>query len=276
MLRVHPDAKIGLPPIDNGSSMWMEKWTHVLEEMQLRHGPFPAGFTREILHCDPLPDFVSDLSEKAARKLSSLGLNKGEVFIKFGKRAHMERLHETGSVRIQPANFFSAKDHNGAVRDDELTLPISLVLSRDDVTKVVVNPQDVPSDATDQRVDVKFRFPTDYWLYCVTNSIEPRLFADFKSDLCVIIKDRKMFSRMLGEASKKILPTSEMKEGSVTYIDPLLPTSVNIFVPLAKQFSFAYQEEYCFYWLPSQPSKMLKHKDIEIGNLKAFSDLIIL
>jgi len=33
------EAKIGLPPINDRSAVWMEKWTHVLEEMQLRHGP---------------------------------------------------------------------------------------------------------------------------------------------------------------------------------------------------------------------------------------------
>ena len=124
------------------------------------------------------------------RKMSSLGLRKGGVFIKFGQRVHMEALHERGALRIQPAHFFSHKDHTGAVRDDELTLPISIALSRDDVVKLVRNPQDIPPNASDQRVDIRFTWPTDYWLYCVTSSIEPRLFVDFNADACVIVRDR--------------------------------------------------------------------------------------
>jgi hypothetical protein len=54
-----PDAKISLWPITNESAIWLEKCTHVLEEMQLRHGPYPACFTREILHSEPFPDLAS-------------------------------------------------------------------------------------------------------------------------------------------------------------------------------------------------------------------------
>jgi len=45
----------------------MELWTHVLEEMALRHGPYPNGFTRDILHSEPFPDFVGDLGKKPLR-----------------------------------------------------------------------------------------------------------------------------------------------------------------------------------------------------------------
>src|SRR5262245_57006161 len=105
------------------------------------------------------------------KALSRLGLKRGNVLIKFGKRKHMEALLAAGQLRIQPASYFSSTAHNGAVRDDELMRTFSVVLSRDDVLKLVVNPQDVPHDAADQRVNVQFSWPTDYWLYCVTRSI---------------------------------------------------------------------------------------------------------
>jgi len=276
LLLVTADAKIGLLPIDNESAVWIEKWTHVLEEMQLRYGPYPAGFTREILHSEPFPDFASDLAAKAARKLSSLGLQKNEMFIKFGRRTYMERLYDAGELRIQPASFFLARDHTGAVRDDELTLPLSFVLSRDDVAKVVVNPQDVPPNAPKQRVDVQFRWPSDYWLYCVTNSVEPRLFVDFKADACVIIRDRHTFRQMLRKASEQNLPGTAMREGPAIYIDPLLPRSVDVFVPLCKHFGYSYQEEYRFCWLPASPDRKLAHVDVQIGRLREIADLIVL
>src|ERR1700732_113279 len=59
LLNLAPDAKVGPGPITEESVIWMVKWTHMLEEMQLRHGPYPAGFTRDILHSEPFPDFAS-------------------------------------------------------------------------------------------------------------------------------------------------------------------------------------------------------------------------
>ena len=76
LLRLTPEAKIGLPAISDESAIWMEKWTHVLEEMQLRHGPYPSGFTRDILHKEPFPDFASTLAENAAKRLSTLRLTR--------------------------------------------------------------------------------------------------------------------------------------------------------------------------------------------------------
>jgi hypothetical protein len=275
MLHLQQDAKIGLGPINKQSAVWIEKWTHVLEEMQLRHGPYPSGFTREILHSEPFPDFVSELAEKAAHKLLSLGLQSGDVFIKFGKRAHMQSLLEGGILRIQPASFFFSAN-NGAIRDDELTIPVSLVLSRDDVVKVVVNPRDVPQDAADQRVDIQFHFGTDYWLYCVTNSAEPRLFVDFNADACVIIKDRQTFTRMLREATEREFVGTKMGDGPADYIDPLLPSSAKVFVPLAKHFGYTYQEEHRFFWIPPKPIAKQTHHDIKIGSLRGIADLIVL
>jgi hypothetical protein len=276
LLRVNPEAKIDIGPITDKSAIWMEKWTHVLEEMQLRHGPYPAGFTREILHSEPFPDFASALAQKAAARLSSLGLKRGDVFIKFGKRVYMERLHETGALRIQPATYFARTDHNGAIRDDELTLSMALALTRDDVVKILRNPQDVPLNAPEQRVDVKFQSPTDYWLYCVTNSVEPRLFADFNADSCVIIKDRPRFTKMLREVSQSRLIDADMRDESAVYIDPLLPTTAKILVPFMKHFRYTYQDKYRFCWLPHSPTPQVAHLDLEIGSLKEFSDLLVL
>jgi hypothetical protein len=276
LLRVNPQALIDLGPLTDESAMWMEKWTHVLEEMKLRHGPYPKGFTREILHSEPFPNFASDLAAKAAKRLSALGLKKGEAFIKFGKRRYLEPLYETGALRLQPASFFGQKDHNGAIRDNELSLEISLVLSRDEVVKLVKNPQDVPGDAPDQRVDLCFTSPTDFWLYCVTTSVEPRLFVDFQADACVIIRDKEKFGELLRSTARASLPPASAHDGPAIYVDPLLPKTSKVFVPFAKHFGYSYQEEHRFCWLPAQPAKELSPVDVSLGSLNAIADLIIL
>lgn len=276
VLRLTPDAKIGLPPINQESALLFMKFTHIMEELQLRYGPYPNGIDEKFRDPEHIPNFASDLGEKAAKTLSSYGLHENEVFIKYGRREYMESLYEKGKLRIQPASYFSEKDHNGAVRDDELIISISSVLSREDIVKLVRNPQDVPLDAPEQRVDIRLQFPTDYWLYCVTSSVEPRLFVDFKADACVIIKDKDSFRYMLRLAAAKVLPRVGMKEGSAIYIDPLLHNNINIFVPFTKHFRYTYQEEYRFCWIPMKPVEKVEHVDVEIGSLKDIAELIVL
>ena len=188
----------------------------------------------------------------------------------------MEALHRTGSLRVQPASFFRDERHVGAIRDDEQSFPLSFALSREGVMKIVKNPKDVPPGIPDQRVDVQFQSPADYWLYCLSNSVEPRLFVDFAADACVIIRNRERFCRLLREASARDLSGTIMRQGPAMYVDPLLPESGDIFVPLCKHFRYAYQEEFRFCWLPLKPVRRLAHVDILLGSLEQISELITL
>jgi hypothetical protein len=269
------EAKIGLPPINDESAVWMEKWAHVLEEMQLRHGPFPAGFTRNILHSEPFPNLVSALAQKAAEAFKKKALLPGSVLIKYGKREHMENLFHEGRLRIQPASYYTRKDLNGAVRDDERRLPLSFALGRDDIKKIVLNPQDVPEVTPDRRVDVVFQSPADYWMYCLTESVEPRLFVDFEADACVISRDRQQFADRLRRAAQ-ILGRARCQAGPVEYVDPLLPKRAEIFLPMAKHFGYAYQAEYRFCWFPVNPVPQLQPVDLSIGGLEDIAELITL
>ena len=273
-LRLTPQGKIGLPPMDIEGIKGMELWTHVLEEMVLRYGPYPNGFTRDILHSDPFPDFVGELGKKASQVLASKGLKEGDVFIKFGKAMHMASLYERGDMRIQAASYYATPDHNGAIRDDELTLPLSL--TRDDVVKLVLNPQEVPADLNEHRLDIKYDADTDYWLYCVTTTVEPRLFVDFQADACVIINDKGRFRQLLTQQNEIGFSDVTFQEGDAIYVDPLLPKTAVIDVPMSKHFRYEYQKEYRFVWKPRQPSVALPYVDISLGSLESFAELVVL
>jgi hypothetical protein len=86
---------------------------------------------------------VSALARKAAEEFPKRALGPGSVLIKYGKRVHMERLFGDGDLRVQPASYFRLKDLNGAVRGDERRLPLPFALTRDEIQKIVLNPQDV-------------------------------------------------------------------------------------------------------------------------------------
>ena len=276
MLTVMPDAKIGLLKLDEVGAEWMEKWTHVLEEMVCRYGPYPAGFDRDILHSEPFPNFASELAGKGASLISALGLQPGQVFIKYGKRTFMEGLVERGALRLQPGSFFSNPAHNQAVRDDEMTVPVSFMLTREQILRLVKNPRDVPADVKEQRLDISFHSRADFWLYCVTESIEPRLVVDFEAEACVVIRDRRDFARRLAAAAANALGPAELRQNKANYVDPLIPKSPKIFAPLAKPFGYTYQAEYRFCWLPNPPVSKVDPIDLELGPLHDIAELVVI
>lgn len=270
-----PDAKIGFPPLNPEGIEWMQLITHTLEEFRLTYGPYPAGFTGEVHREEKFPDFASALAQKAASALAAHGLKSREVFLKYGKPEYMTALFEEGRLRVQPASEYSKPDHNGAVRDDELALDVSLYLTRETVRNVVSNPQDVPEDLEWKRIDFRFSRPNDFWLYCVSSSVEPRLFVDFNAEACVIIRDREEFRRRLLAAGAAAFPGARSRDGNAIYIDPLRPRSARIDVPLSKHFKYAYQAEHRFIWEPPSANP-LTFKDLALGSLKDIAELVLL
>ena len=157
-----------------------------------------------------------------------------------------------------------------------MTLTLSFMLTREQLIKLVMNPNDVPTDTLEQRLDIQLQSSADFWLYCVTQSVEPRLFTDFNADTCVIIKDRREFSRRLSTCAYTATAAAPIREGRANYVDPLLPKSPNIFVPLSKLFGYTYQDEYRFCWLPEPPLAQLEYIDIEVGSISDIADLVVL
>ena len=210
------NAKVGVPLIEGpegysrqADELW-QQWTHTLEELAIRHGPWPAGMKPGgPLQSEPFPDYVGERAEKAARAVKRITECKGktgEVFVKLGRIEHMESLFRCGQLRVQPASFYGRPDHTGAIRDDELSLLLSLSLPRDMVVKFVQNPQDIPLQLPDHRLNIQLKSRGDYWMYCLAKTLKPRLFVDFEAEACVIIHDRKRFSSLLREASAAHFP----------------------------------------------------------------------
>jgi hypothetical protein len=275
MMVLTPNALIGLGSTQEPEAQhWMIRWTQVLEEMQLRYGPFPSGFTNGFIRQEPFPDFVGALGKKAAHVFASLKLDPEQTLIKYGKPQHMAALLAQGRARIQPASFFSGSHLNGAIRDDELSLSLSLVVSRGEVVSLVRNPQDVPATAGDQVLQLNYEASSDYWLYCVTQSHEPRLFVDFDASACVIIKNKKAFSDRLEHAAASKMADSTYACGKAVYVDPHQPDSADFRVQFAKHFRYTYQREYRFAWMPYEPAKALEPVDVEMGPLDDIATLV--
>jgi hypothetical protein len=91
----------------------------------------------------------------------------------------------------------------------------------------------------------------------------------------VIIKDREEFARRLRTAGVKTFPGTNFHEGRAVYVDPLRPKTARIYLPMSKQFRYAYQEEYRF--VRESPGRdPLSYADLELGSLADISDLVLL
>lgn len=274
LLLLTPGAKIGVLSITPENMRWMEIWTHALQEMVLRHGPFPNGFTRDILHAEPFPDFLNDVGKAAAKHVASRGASLMGSYIKFGKKEHMEALFRRGAIRVRPASYYVAPDHNGAVRDDELALSLSFAIPASVLKDIVANPHNVPDNADDQRLDLTLSAGSDYWLYCVAASMSPRLFVDFDATSCVVVKDRKRFEEMMRQASADVFAPAVLECKAVGYVDPVLPPKHRIDVAMSKHFRYSYQDEHRFVWRPRDTTCHVPYVDLELGSLEAFAELV--
>ncbi|TGS19043.1 hypothetical protein EN852_001585 [Mesorhizobium sp. M2E.F.Ca.ET.209.01.1.1] len=188
----------------------------------------------------------------------------------------MEDLFNLGKLRLQPASFFSRPELNQAVRDDELSLPLSFSLTKQQLKALVANPQDVPESVSEHRLDIEFSSSADFWMYCVTQSVEPRLVVDFEAEACVLVRHRDEFRKRLIESARDATSNATMREGAAIYVDPLLPKTPKIFVPLSKPFGYSYQDEYRFCWLPEPANPRLGPLDICIGSIDDIAELIVL
>ena len=66
------------------------------------------------------------------------------------------------------------------------------------------------------------------------------------------------------------------RHGKAIYIDPIIPSTTNIDVPMSKHFRYEYQNEYRFVWKPVKPMANLPYVDLELGSLESFAELIVL
>jgi hypothetical protein len=161
------------------------------------------------------------------------------------------------------------------VRDDELALEVSPYLSQNTIRNVVINPQDVPQDLEGKRIDFRFSQPNDFWLYCVSSSVESRLFVDFNAEACVIIRHRDEFRRRLLTAGAAAFPCARGRDGAAVYIDPVRPRSARIDVPMSKHFKYSYQLEHRFIWEPPTAGA-IACQDLVLGSLKDIAELVLL
>ena len=177
-----PEGKIGVLPIGPDGVRWMRLFTDVHEEYVSRKALLP------LLSDMPFPKPTAPSLPKSVLALKDVETpGPGQALIKLGKRAHMKDLHERGRIRIAPAGSYSDPSLNYAISDDELR--IDRITPGAEVTISFLDKQ------TDERKNVRpigdvintTSLATNYYVYCMTHTLNYRLFDDFEADTCVIV-----------------------------------------------------------------------------------------
>ncbi len=276
--RLTEDGKIGLESADEGPPFWAAKWTHVLEELQTRFGPHPAPFVDGFMKRAPIPDPSSELSRRAAYAVRSTRLPDRPFLVKYGKSNRLEAALTHGRIRIAPASLYSDPSLNHAIHDDELTIVVT-----PDPEKVRIAPVsqsgelDRESEFTPDSFEESLTAKTNYYVFCLAGDLLHRLFVDFDSDACLLIRDGDEFANRVSSAMTAHAFGWHYHHQPVNYFDPIRPSRLEGANPyFFKHFRFTYQREYRLAWIPKTPAERLEPVHLEIGSLSDICELVAL
>jgi len=259
------------PLIDANGHYWMVTWTHVLEEFVTRFGPYPAGFKTGLTDGFIIPRPDNPLSIKAVEVFKHVDksiLKPGSYLVKYGKTKYLRQTYERGIIRIAPAASYDDPSHNPAIRDKELEVYIQ------------PHPSEMKFTAHDGKTGkpkgvfnpignlVRITSKTNYYIYCLSAILAPRLFLDFDADSCLIIIKPKEFVVKLLKAFIDKLSGWSGAGMPVKYFDPLNTNIRSLDIYTQKHFKFSYQKEYRGIWLPPSTVNELDPIIIEMGSLE--------
>ena len=285
---------------------WYRLEQHVVDEMLVRGQP-PSEQNLHPRVDIAMPHMDKHLCRKAAEVVAAQGTGN-DVFVKYGALDHMKELYENGAVWISSASDLDKLTHNQAVRDDERSFvlkggirPVMNSVAPRTTCRNFYTKQEAPHDfaqlvargdiqfvrifnaprlESNQYVELQVGSRTDYWMCCLSELLDPRLFSDFKANACVIIKKRPFFEKLV-RMMQFVKPGYQPGFGRVTYDDPLGVFATNrpayvpsSHVPMTKLFRYAYQKESRFVWMPAVPQKKLISFRLPIGSLSGFAELL--
>jgi hypothetical protein len=268
-----PEGKIGLPPIAQGSGYWVQVWTHMLEELQIRGGGFRAGFLKGTPM--PIPSWPNIPRARAA--LDGRTFEPGKCLFKFGKKKYLQETLLSGNLRVAAASSYADPSLNYAIQDDELNFTIHLDAKGAFIQKL----DKVTLKPVGERIPVlgnitqTHRVSTDYLVFCLSASYELRALDDFEADCCLVIKDAKAFLDRLLKGVFAHVPDWAGRVGPVVYLDPLNTKPQEVRPYFGKHFRYSYQNEVRVVWVPPKSLPKVQAVVALLGSLEDIAELVI-
>jgi hypothetical protein len=278
-----PPGKPQLHNDPNKASFWAAKITEVRTEQFLRSA-------RAGLYRGTPQDFISF---NAARLLSSavlepnivdavrtLALPPSPFLVRFTDACYVQDALQHGRFRIAPAAVYDDPSLNAAQRDDELS-HASIRGDRHIVGGIIgYLPGEDPSQARPMPVQwgqmFEYMNSANFYVLCLTNQFDARMFKDFGKDAAIIIHNPAAFIDRLASATETSFPELQFKAEPVRYYDPYTVERNELVPGYSKNFSFAYQSEFRPTWWPRDPAAKLSPFFVEIGDMTDIAEAVYL
>ncbi len=224
------------------ATKWMQLLSHILEESTLR------GTT---LKKPPVTRYKN--ARRAAELWNALNIAEGAYFVKFGELRYLQPMYEDGTFTIFAASKYSEPSLNDAIRDTDERLLETLSVGGT-VNFIEGMDYKVPPEMRKPIPIIgPLKYTTEYdsncYVACFSRRYEYRLFDEFNSDSCLVIRDPRRFIERLRMCSEDKLPGWTGRGSPVTYYDPYHPSKSNDVIFL-KHFRYTYQNEYRVAWEP--------------------------
>lgn len=238
---------------------WRLAWAE--EEFRLRAAPQRILAIRQQEIERPRPRAI------AARELFAKAILPpfGSYVVKFGQRAHIEEMLSRGRFRISTAASYDDPSLNPAIRDDELQAAIMFPAGTQLHVSVDGEYREIPGILGPLRSS---RRCANFYVFCASGYLDPRLFDDFQADACLLVRDLNYVGLLLLRGFAAMAGMTRQAHGSVHYEDPLHPVKEVHAVELTKHFQYSYQKEWRMVWNTDEPlPPTAAPQFVEIGSL---------
>lgn len=262
MVNLTSEGRIGALTQHDDRDYWGRLYTYVLEEMgarRLRPNHRRVEDSDLLRGGDPV----------AAARLREVEVPESPYLVQYSHTRYLRPLLDSGKLQVAPASCFADPSLNPAKRDEELrveavALPDELEIG-------------LPDGSTLEpvgNVEITWSASTNYYVWCLTSVLNPRLFRQFGYDACLLIPDPRALLERVMEGLFRELPSYEVLTAPVTYVDPMNPPEGEPKVYLSKSFRYAYQKEVHVIAVPRDDREYLDPVKLEVGPLQDGAELI--
>jgi hypothetical protein len=276
------ELQIGFHPVGEEGIYWWQRFTHLLEECNLRGLPLDDIAPKDEKD-NPFPNYELQGLENSVKELLRLDLQAGNYLVKYGKYKFLEPMLKNGSIRIMPASSYFDPSLNTAIRDNELKtsvlIPPNEVKFQDFYKNIKVSVGDKEGNLEDfAEIVGNWKYTrvsnTDFYVYCLAYEYSHRMFGDFEADCCLVITNPSEFLKRILEKFNEVMPNYSASHYSVRYYDPLNVGKNELPFYFSKDFGYSYQKEYRIVWLPPEKTMELEPVFLKLGNLEDCCELI--
>ena len=183
-------------------------------------------------------------------------------------------MHREGKLRISPAASYVDPSLNPAIQDDELSFCFTPNPSHFKVEVFDGKTGKLKGQLSPENLKIKYETRSNYYVYCLSFILTPRLFLDFEANACLVIREPKQFVDKLTIAFQGLNPGWIGAFETVKYLDPLNPPNKGIDLFSCKHFRYSYQKEVRMIWLPPAPVDTLDYQFLDLGSLEHCTELV--